>query len=125
MELCHKLCDQKISPRQVDGVVNKTRRRSSCGLHLYDDQARRGWIHSVYYTLVDCNLLTLLLRFVVDLPYNLFTQLCNTRTHTHNRLTALCPGLPEWAGVRRNGHPLTPVLVIKHPLSTSSIYYDP
>jgi len=124
MELCHKLCDQKISPRQVDGGQQNSSTVEPVD-YMYDDQARRGWIHSVYYTLVDCNLLTLLLRFVVDLPYNLFTQLCNTRTHTHNRLTALCPGLPEWAGARRNSHPLTPVLVIKHPLSTSSIYYDP
>ena len=35
------------------------------------------------------------------------------------------PGLPRWAGTRRNIHPLTPILVIGHPLSTSSIYYDP
>ena len=29
------------------------------------------------------------------------------------------------AGTRRNTHPLTPILIIGHPLSTSSIYYDP
>jgi len=45
--------------------------------------------------------------------------------HTHNRLTAFGPGLPGWASTRRNTHPLTPILVIGHPLSTSSIYYDP
>ena len=28
-------------------------------------------------------------------------------THTHTQ-TALCPGLPVWAGTRRNIHPLTP-----------------
>ena len=27
--------------------------------------------------------------------------------HTHNHLIALCPGLPRWAGTRRNLHPLT------------------
>jgi len=27
--------------------------------------------------------------------------------HTHNRLTAFGPGLPGWAGTRRNTHPLT------------------
>ena len=48
-----------------------------------------------------------------------------THTHTHNRLTALCPELPGWAGTWRNIHPLTPILIIKHPLSTFSIYYDP
>jgi len=29
------------------------------------------------------------------------------------------------ASTRRNTHPLTPILIIGHPLSTSSIYYDP
>ena len=33
--------------------------------------------------------------------------------------------LPVWANIRRNIHPLTPILIIRHPLSTSSIYYDP
>jgi len=46
-------------------------------------------------------------------------------TYTHNHLMALCPGLPGWAGTRRNICPLTPILIIKHPLSTSSTYYDP
>jgi len=49
----------------------------------------------------------------------------NTCTHAHTRLAALCPGLPGLAGTRRNTHPLTPILFIRHPLSTSSIYYDP
>ena len=48
-----------------------------------------------------------------------------THTHTHNCLTALCMGLPGWASNRRNIHPLTPILIVKHPLSTSSIYHDP
>ena len=46
-------------------------------------------------------------------------------SNTHNCLTALCPGLPRWAGTRRNIHPLTPILIIRHPISTSSIYYNP
>jgi len=36
---------------------------------------------------------------------------------------ALCPGLPI-ASTRRNIHPLTPILIINHPLSASSIYYN-
>ena len=48
-----------------------------------------------------------------------------TYLHTHNHLTTLCPGLPGWAGTRRNIHPLTPILIIGHPLSTFSIYWDP
>jgi len=33
--------------------------------------------------------------------------------HSHNHLTSLCPGLPGWAGNRRNIHPL-PILIIRH-----------
>jgi len=50
---------------------------------------------------------------------------CITTTIYYNRFTALCPGLPGWAGTRRNIHPLTPIQIINHPLSASSIYYDP
>jgi len=51
-----------------------------------------------------------------------------THTHTHTtvlRLYGFCPGQPRWAGTRRNIHPLTPIMVISHPLSASSIYHDP
>ena len=49
----------------------------------------------------------------------------NTDTHTHNCLMALCPGLPRQAGTRRNIHLLAPMLIIRHPLSSFSIFYDP
>jgi len=29
------------------------------------------------------------------------TKYTHTHTHTHTRLTALCPGLPRWAGTRK------------------------
>ena len=50
----------------------------------------------------------------------------HTHTHTHNRFMALwiLPQQPEWAGTRRNIHPLTPIVVISHPLSVSTISYD-
>jgi len=48
----------------------------------------------------------------------------HTHTHTHNRLRAFGPGQPGKAGTRRNTHPLTPILIIGHPLSSSSIYND-
>jgi len=34
-------------------------------------------------------------------------------------------GQPGWAGTRRNIHSLTPIMIIDHPLSTSSFFYDP
>jgi len=51
-------------------------------------------------------------------------------THTHSHTTILqlsefCPGQHGWAGTRRNIHSLTPIVVISHPLSSSSIQYDP
>ena len=41
--------------------------------------------------------------FAVDsLPQNwLYVPFSYTHTHTHTRLTALCPGLPRWAGTRK------------------------
>ena len=47
-----------------------------------------------------------------------------THTHTHTTvlwLSGLCPGQPGSAGTRRNIHPLTPIVVISHPLPASSI----
>jgi len=56
----------------------------------------------------------------------------HTHTHTHARthttilrLFGFCPGQPGWGSTRRNIHPLTPVVVISHLLSASSIYCDP
>jgi len=49
-------------------------------------------------------------------------------THTHTTvfwLSGFCLGQYGWAGTRRNIHPLTPTVVISHPLSAYSIYYDP
>jgi len=53
-----ELCAKLISPRQVDDVVNDSRR-----------------VVAVYYTSVSCNARTPLLRFVVDLLYSSFLQL--------------------------------------------------
>ena len=49
----------------------------------------------------------------------------HTPTPTHYHLTAVCRGLPEWAGTIRNIHPLTLILIFRHLLSTSSVYFDP
>ena len=50
------------------------------------------------------------------------------KTYRHTtvlQLSGFCPGQPGLAGNRSNIHPLTPIVVISHPLSASSIYYDP
>jgi len=38
---------------------------------------------------------------------------------------ALCTGLPRWTDTRRNSHPLTPILIINHPLSAIILYLLP
>ena len=42
----------------------------------------------------------------------------------NNHLTALCPGLPRWAGTKINIYPLTRLRIINRPLSASSIYHN-
>jgi len=66
---CPKLRTWKFSPRQVDRVVNKTRRRRS---NLLTTPIRQAVVMAVYYKSVNCKPLTPLLRFIVDLSYNLF-----------------------------------------------------
>jgi len=66
---CPKLRTWKFSPRQVDRVVNKTRRRRS---NLLTTPIRQPVVMAVYYKSVNCKPLTPLLRFIVDLSYNLF-----------------------------------------------------
>jgi len=52
------------------------------------------WMRKVYYTLVDCNPLTPLLRLVVDLLYELFLNCCAAvvkfLTGTLRRAVHLC-----------------------------------
>jgi len=54
-------------------------------------------------------------------------KIAQNRISTHTLipwLSRFCLGQPGWAGSRRNIHPLTPIVVIIHPLSASSIFYD-
>jgi len=46
--------------------------------HTYDSGCRCATAGCTQYMLVDCNPLTPLLRFVLDLLYNLFLQLCSS-----------------------------------------------
>jgi len=61
--------------------------------------------------------------------YSINTYACmraNTHTQTVLRLSGLCLGQPKWASTTGNIHPLKSIVVISHhPLSASSIYYDP
>ena len=61
-------------------------------------------------------------------PFQLVSVTPPLWIHTHTnvlQLSGFCLGQPRWAGTRRNIHPLTLIVAISHPLSASSIYYDP
>jgi len=66
-----------------------------------------------------------LLKRVASLPATTTTITTTTTTTTILQLSGLCPGQPGSAGARRNIHPLTSIMVIRHPLSASSIFYNP
>ena len=80
------------------------------------------------------------IRDAISLPMirlqNILVTLClhdrnertnaHTHTHTHTQpFNGFCPGQPGQAGTRRNTHPLTPNMIIGHPLSSRSIYNYP
>jgi len=73
-------------------------RHNSSTLALVDDTYDGRRVVAVYYTSVNCNPLTRLLRFVVDLWYNLFRQLC-----VWFRLTSASrgPSASVWTHLRR------------------------
>jgi len=78
----------------------------------------------------------LLFKIVACLPFYNYFSVLHLKTclsiyikhmHTHNCFVALwiLSRQPGWDGTIRNIHPLTPIVVINHPLSASSIQYDP
>jgi len=74
--------------RRCIGVINKTHRRSARGLHLRRSTA--SWLNAqVYYTLVDCNPVTPLLRFTglvaQVVPTLLYAAVGNVLTDTSRR----------------------------------------
>jgi len=69
-----------------------TRRRSACGLHLRRSSV--SWLNArVYYTLVHCNPLILILRFFSDLSYKLllhcYASVGKNSTDTSHRAVRL------------------------------------
>ena len=74
LELCTKLRTQKISSRQVDRVVNKTRRRRRRS-SLLTTSIRQSTSRGCLLQVGRLQPKTPLLRFVVDLLYDLFLQL--------------------------------------------------
>jgi len=90
---------------------------SKCSSFLQLLQVRLGFLTENLWVWDMCNRF---LDWLLLLPSN--------QQHTHTtvlRLSWLCPGQPRWARTRRNIHPFTPIVVIDHHLSASSIYYDP
>ena len=63
--------------------------------------------------------------FGVGGPCVLYGLLVTNNNNNNNRFIALCLVLPGLAGTKRNIQPLTTILINNHPLSASSIYYEP
>ena len=83
----------------LTNVINQ--RKSPCG------STNHGW-HWRWYSLVKLRKVKAATEDKVKaksqqcLRFNtLYTLQIYTYTHTHTRLTALCPGLPRWAGTRK------------------------
>jgi len=76
-----------------------------------------------------CFLYQLLFIVIVFVIYLLLlSEIYSCRhTHMHNHFMAvwILSGQSGWASTRSNIHSLTPIIVISHHLSASSIYYDP
>jgi len=73
-------------------------------------------------------LLSLWQHNVTTSPPQRHQHLVYTQHVTHTtvlRLSGFCLEQPRWAHNRRNIQPLTPIVAISHPLSASSIYYNP
>jgi len=108
LEVCPKLRSYKISPRQVDRVVNKTRRRRRvCWRHLYDNRR----VVPVYCKSVNCNPLT---------PFNLlwiFRTTCFYSWHNFDtsRLSTRPRHLPGQYHVNEVARYQARVLVLRHP----------
>ena len=64
-------------------------------------------------------------KIQTGLPFLVLAHLSSPGKRAVKCVFLCVQGLPEWASTRRNIHPLTPILIIGHPLSTFSIYYDP
>jgi len=58
------------------------------------------------------------------MTYNVFGGTLNPAQSNPLKLSGFCPHQTRWASTRRNIHPLTPIVVINHTLSASSIYYS-
>ena len=56
------------------------------------------YLISLHFVVTYLNCIVLMLKFSIS---QFIAVLYCVKTHTHTRLTALCPGLPGWAGTRK------------------------
>ena len=97
---------QTLDSWQVDGEVNRTRRRSSLWITRTTVERVVG-MRNVYYTLVDCNHLTPLLRLVLDfvvslgLHYDSMQQL--PKLWLTDRVARSLCGIPELRALNSRG----------------------
>ena len=75
------------------------------------------WVPVTVKHVANCYTLLLINKIVLNYYYY-----CNRFKLQHS---GFCSEQPRWAVTRSNIHSLTPIVIINHSLSASSIYYDP
>ena len=85
------------SPLRVCQVVRRDWRRGSWTRSRQSQRTTQRLERPTLHSTLSCYGI---LNFF-GMPTNIFSVVTHTHTHTHARLTALCPGLPGWAGTRK------------------------
>jgi len=120
----HIRCDSMYTCYSIYWFISCCCSRVSHESLVCQSYSPRGWQMAIQYfaILAIIILSSVLIQFCV----NIVRIQPVTRYYYYNyHFMAFYLGLPGWAGTRRKIEPLTPILIIIHPLSASSIYYDP
>ena len=103
-----KTCNRQGSKVQLVSSARNNKLHivtTSNKLTLLEVNGKQAAVSYGTFMIVSCNIEDAQVRHNVDeisvTHITVFFVICmSPHTHTHNRLTALCPGLPRWAGTR-------------------------
>ena len=88
-----------------------------CNISALTENRKSIWSENYLYCYLNPKYVCPVVTLVWDI-----CVLPDTHTHTHTRLTAICPGLPEWAGTRK----VKPIWILlkQETVSGSGISWD-
>ena len=89
------------APVDDDAVVYIIVRESVCLCVQSGGEGRGRHLSLADATVAECSVKNVNHSFQVRRRITITSHHRHTHTHTHTRLTALCPGLPGWAGTRK------------------------